>query len=161
MNAEEKFKIPGHIVFDHDGTLVNTDSSPYFLFTGMLDLLIDLKAQGFELYIWTARPRGSVLEITKNLEIASFFSDIFCSDDGLSKPHTMGLERLTRGVSKKNILHVGDSLTDINGAHDFGIEVVAACWNNPLQVNIYKAIADYTALDLNQCREIIKGKFYV
>jgi phosphoglycolate phosphatase len=161
MNSSENIINRGHIVFDHDGTLVNTDISPYSLFPGMKDLLVDLKAFGFELYIWTARPRRSVLESTKKLDIIHFFSELYCYDDGLPKPHVMGLEKLTSGISKKNILHIGDSLTDIQGAHAFGIEVVAACWNNPDQVNTYQALADYTALDLNQCREIIKGKFYV
>ena len=151
----------GHIVFDHDGTLVNTDRSPYLLFAGMKELLIELKAAQFELYIWTARPRRSVIETIEKLGIRQFFSDIYCYDDGTPKPHPMGLLKLTEGINKNNILHIGYSLTDIEGAHSFGIEVIAACWNSPDQVNKYQVIADYTALDLNQCRSIIKGKFYV
>ena len=151
----------GHIIFDHDGTLVNTDVSPYTLFAGIRELLIDLKTGGFELYIWTARPRRSVLETINKLEIAHFFTDIFCYDDGIPKPNPAGLQKLTGGIAKNEILHIGDSMTDLEGAHAYGIEVVAACWNSPDQVDKYVDIADYTALDLNQCREIIKGKFYV
>jgi phosphoglycolate phosphatase len=161
MNSLEKKRISGHIIFDHDGTLVNTDQSPYFLFDGMRELLIDLKNHGFELYIWTARPRRSVLETTKKCDILHFFNDTFCYDDGLPKPHPMGLKKLTEGIPKNEILHIGDSLTDIEGAKAFGIEVIAACWNNPLQVNKYINIADFTAVDLLQCRSIIKGKFNV
>ncbi|MBC7540785.1 MAG: HAD family hydrolase [Bacteriovorax sp.] len=156
-----KIKPSGHIIFDHDGTLVNTDISPYTLFVGMRELLIDLKAHDFELYIWTSRPRRSVIETIGRLDIAHFFTDIFCFDDGLPKPNPMGLQKLTEGIDKKEILHIGDSYTDIDGAQAYGIEVVAACWNSPDQVDKYEDIADYTALDLNQCREIIKGKFYV
>lgn len=161
MDVIEKLRPSGHIIFDHDGTLVNTEIYPYILFGGMRELLVELKSQGFELYIWTARPRRSVIKTTKNLNIGNFFKDIFCYDDGIPKPNPMGLSKLTEGISKNEILHIGDSMTDIEGAKAFGIEVVAACWNNPSQVNKYQNIADYTALDLNQCREIIKGKFYV
>lgn len=161
MNSTEKLRTPGHIVFDHDGTLVNTGWAPYTLFSGMRELLVDLKALGFELYIWTSRPRRSVVETTQKLDIASFFTDIFCYDDGLSKPNPMGLKKLTEGISKTQILHIGDSMSDIGGAQAFGIEVVAACWNAPDQVDKYKPIADYIALNLVELREIIKGKFHV
>ena len=157
----EKVSPIGHIIFDHDGTLVNTDSSPYFLFKGMREFLIELKSLDFQLSIWTARPRRSTLESLKLFGINSFFTEIFCYDDGLPKPHPMGLNMLTEGIEKKEILHIGDSLSDIEGAHAFGIEVVAACWNNPVLVKKYAEIADYTALDLVECRSIIKRKFYV
>ena len=160
MNSK-KIKPSGHIIFDHDGTLVKTDCIHYILFTGMRELLMDLKASGFELYIWTARPRHSVLEITKNLDIAKFFTNIYCYDDGLPKPNPLGLQVLTEGLDKNEIIHIGDSMTDIDGAKTYGIEVIAACWNNPNQVKNYKGIADYTALSLIQCRDIIKGKFNV
>lgn len=148
MNAA-KLEIPGYIIFDHDGTLVDTTKSPYLLFDGMRELLTDLKAQGFELFIWTARPRKSVLSILKKLDIASFFTDIYCYDDGLPKPNIMGLKKLTEGIEKKEILHIGDSLSDIDGAHNYEIEVIAACWNNLNQVEKYQGVADYMALDLN------------
>lgn len=161
MNPKEKEKTRGHIVFDHDGTLVNTSVFPYFLFDGMREFLVELKSLGFKLYVWTARPRRSTTETMAKLDINTLFTDIYCYDDGIPKPSTMGLEKLTGGISKKDILHIGDSLTDFEGAKAFGIEVIAACWNNPDQVNKYKDCADYTAANLNQCREIIKGKFHV
>ncbi|MBP9680990.1 MAG: HAD-IA family hydrolase [Bacteriovorax sp.] len=160
--SEKVFSRPmGHIVFDHDGTLVNTESSPFYLFQGMRELLIELKSQHFELYVWTARPRRSTLESLKKADILSFFTEIYCSDDGEIKPHPAGLVSLLEGLSKQNILHIGDSLTDIDGARTFGIEVIAACWNDPDQVKKYAPLADYTALNLLECRAHIKRKFHV
>lgn len=151
----------GHIVFDHDGTMVKTDQIPYVLFDGMRELLIELKNLGFELYVWTSRPRVSTKESLKKFEIGHLFSEIFCYDDGLPKPNPMGLIRLTEGIPKDNILHIGDSYTDLEGAKAYGIEVVLACWNEPSQVDKYKDIADYSALNLSELRKIIKGKFNV
>lgn len=155
----------GHIVFDHDGTLVKTDIFPYLLFDGMAELLNDLKTQGFELYVWTSRPRKSTQDSLKRFEIQQYFKDIFCYDDGLHKPNPMGLECLTVGIPKNKILHIGDSLADLEGARAYGIGVVLACWNNPDQVQIdkekYNGLADYYASDLMELRTFIKGKFYV
>lgn len=161
MGPKEKNMPIGHIVFDHDGTLVKTDVIPYVLFDGIRELLSELKSSGFELYVWTSRPRQSTQESLKKFEIQHFFSDLFCYDDGLPKPNPMGLIHLTKGHPKNIILHIGDSRTDLEGAKAYGIEAVLACWNNPDQVNNYNDIADYSALDLIELRKIIKGKFYV
>lgn len=157
----EKDSIPGHIIFDHDGTLVNTECSPFILFKGMREFLMELKSLNFELYIWTARPRRSALESIKSLGIASFFTGIYCFDDGIPKPHPMGLMNLTDGIPKNKILHIGDSPSDFEGAKLYGIEVIAACWNNTSQVKNYAELADYTAINLDECLGIIKRKFYV
>lgn len=161
MDSKNNPSATGYIIFDHDGTMVKTDVFPYLLFDGIRDLLIDLKTRGFELYVWTSRPRRSTLESLKKFDIDSFFTEIYCYDDGLPKPHPMGLMRLTEGFPKDKILHIGDSRGDLEGANAYGIEVVLACWNDPNQVDKYDDITDYTALDLSELRKIIKGKFNV
>ncbi len=161
MDSKNNLTPTGHIVFDHDGTMVKTDVFPYLLFDGIRELLIDLKSLGFELYVWTSRPRRSTLESLNKFDITSFFTEIYCYDDGLPKPNPMGLAQLTEGFSKNKILHIGDSRGDLEGANAYGIEVVLACWNDPSQVNNYNDITDYAALDLSELREIIKGKFNV
>lgn len=161
MGPKENIMPTGHLVFDHDGTLVKTDVIPYVLFDGIRELLSELKSKGFELYVWTSRPRKSTKESLKKFEIQHFFTDIFCYDDGLPKPNPMGLAHLTEGFQKDKILHIGDSTTDLEGAKAFGIEVVLACWNNPNQVDNYNDLADYSALNLIELRKIIRGKFYV
>jgi phosphoglycolate phosphatase len=154
-------KFTGYIVFDHDGTLVDTRSHPYELFEGMKDFLSELKNQGFNLVVWTARPRKSTLEITKRLGISQFFDEFYCYDDGLSKPHPQGLAKLCDGIEKSKILHIGDSLSDIEGANAFGIEVVAACWGDLNLLDKFQPLANYTATNLDECRSIIRGKFHV
>lgn len=161
MCPKEKKLPPGHIVFDHDGTMVKTDVFPYVLFDGIRELLNELKLLGYELYVWTSRPRRSTQESLKKFDIQHLFTDIFCYDDGLPKPNPMGLIQLTQGLPKNKILHIGDSFSDLEGAKAYGIEVVLACWNNTDQVDKYSDMTDYTALNLGELREIIKGKFYV
>ena len=151
--------VKGHIIFDHDGTLVNVGSGNYQLFPGILELLQELKAENFALYIWTARPRSSTQAIINQLNIAKYFLEISCVDDCLGKPHPQGLEQLTAGVDKKRILHIGDSTTDIEGATAYGIDVIAACWNNPKQAEYFKKLTPLIASEVKEVKKIIRGKY--
>lgn len=150
---------PRMIIFDHDGTLVNTDSPDFKLFKGIKELLVDLSSAGFTLSVWTARGHQSTKESLKHLEIDSYFREIYGHDDGRTKPHPMGLEKVSAGIEKKNVLHIGDSVGDLEGARGFGIDVIAACWNSTNQVEIFKLKTPFIALTPDDCRKIIADKF--
>jgi phosphoglycolate phosphatase len=157
----KKFSTPGMIIWDHDGTLVNTDTPDFKLFPGIKELLVDLTSAGFEMSVWTARGHHSTVESLKNLQIASFFREIYGHDDGLPKPHPSGLGTISEGIAKRSLLHIGDSLGDVEGAQSFGIEVIAACWNSTNQVEIFKRKKAFLAMTPDECREIIAKKFNV
>ena len=152
---------PKMIIFDHDGTLVNTDSPDFKLFPGIKELLVDLNAAGFELSVWTARGHRSTEESLKTLQIAIFFSQIYGHDDGIAKPNPMGLAKISEGFMKEELLHIGDSLGDVEGAQAFGIEVIAACWSSSNQVEIFKRKTQFVALKPDDCRKMIAAKFNV
>ena len=79
----------------------------------------------------------------------------------MPKPHPYGLEKITAGFEKKFILHIGDSLGDLEGAESFGIPVIAACWNNINQVKNFEQRTPYIAITPSDCREIIAKIFSV
>jgi phosphoglycolate phosphatase-like HAD superfamily hydrolase len=151
----------GLIIFDHDGTLVNTESSDFKVFPGIKELLVDCSNLGFELAVWTARSHRSTVESLKSFDLAQYFIEIYGHDDGLSKPHPMGLTQISGMYSKKHILHIGDSLGDVEGAQAFGIEVIAACWNSRIQVENFKMKTPFVALHPEDCRSFIAKKFNV
>lgn len=149
------------IIFDHDGTLVDTDVPDFKLFDGIKELLVDLSRAGFEMSVWTARSHRSTAESLERLEIASYFWEIYGNDDGFPKPNPWGLAKITEGFEKKNLLHVGDSVGDLEGASAFGIDVIAACWNSTNQVEIFKRKTPFLAMTPDDCRKIISDKFNV
>ncbi len=150
---------PKMIIFDHDGTLVCTETPDFSLFPGIKELLVDLVAQDFHISVWTARSHKSTVESLKRLGIAEYVGEIYGHDDGLSKPHPMGLLKITQGIEKENLLHIGDSLGDLDGAKAFGIPVIAACWNSTIQVEIFRAKTPYVAMKPADCRPIIEAHF--
>jgi len=151
--------VKGHIIFDHDGTLVEVNSSGFVVYKEMTQLLRELKNLGFDLHIWTARPRRSTLFSLKENNLESFFTHIYCSDDGMVKPHIMGLEKITDGASKKSIIHIGDSYSDFEGAKNFGIDFIAACWDEPKNGDEFKKWTENVAFTISDCRSFIYKKF--
>jgi len=149
------------VIFDHDGTLVNTETPDFKVFQGIKELLVDLNNAGFEMAVWTARSHRSTVESLKNADIASFFGEIYGHDDGMSKPHPMGLSQITNGIERDAVIHIGDSIGDLDGANAFGIAVIAACWNSTNQVEIFKSKTPFVAMTPADCRAIIAKKFNV
>lgn len=146
-----------HIVFDHDGTLVNTDGSVY-LFEGIRELLIELKANKLKLYVWTARNRYSCVQFLKSLDIIGFFEDISTSTDCESKPSPEGLYSMLGDISPKEVIIIGDSTSDIYGAKNFGSKSIGATWsfsNKSWEENLVNAQADYICKSVEECKMIL------
>ena len=76
---------PKNVVFDCDGTLVDTSSSKYKLFPGIKELLHELSSECL-LYVWTARGRSSTLRILEELGVISYFDSFSTVDDHFPKP---------------------------------------------------------------------------
>lgn len=156
---EKGFNVVSHIVFDHDGTLVDTSGHPKKMFEGINSLLKDLKQRGLKLYIWTARDRKSTQEILKNLEISSIFEDISTATDCTPKPNPDGLETMLFGVSPSQVLMIGDSYTDMMGAQEFGCKSIGVLWDDPNNQDRLDSLkhygADHICLAVDECKNLI------
>jgi len=98
------------------------------LFPGIEQLINDLLAKNYQLYVWTARDRQSTLRILKDLGVAKHFLEFRCLDDCEPKPSPRGLEEMVGDYEKDNIVMIGDSYPDLYGARSFGCASIAACW---------------------------------
>lgn len=116
-----------HVVFDHDGTLVDVMKTKA-LYPGIEELLDNLCRQGLSLYVWTARTRFSTVEFLKSLGIINRFDQLHCSTDGETKPSTEGLSEMLENVDPATVLVVGDSFADMLGAKNFGAYALGAVW---------------------------------
>lgn len=118
------------VVFDHDGTLVNTTGYPPKLFEGMKDCLSDLRAKGLKLYIWTARTRRSTVEILEYLGIMSQFELLSCGGESSAKPSSEGIKDILFDLDPKKVVVIGDSLGDMIGGSHFGGITIGAMWGH-------------------------------
>lgn len=145
-----------HIIFDCDGTLVDTRGPRVKLYPGILELLTELSFL-HKLYVWTARDRSSTLRILKELKVIQFFEEICTCDDALSKPHVAGLMRLVSDVAKQSVCVLGDSSADMLGAKNFGVLAIGVTWNNLEQDQILKDCgADFIVSHPRDCSKLIE-----
>ncbi len=145
-----------HIVFDCDGTLLDTSSFRYSLFPGIKELLADL-AQDSILYVWTARDRTSLKRILDESGVASYFDSFSTLGDALPKPHISGLKDLVGIYPKESICVIGDTMNDIQGARNFGVKSIGAGWNKEVSGAYLKEIgADFIVNDPLECSKIIR-----
>jgi phosphoglycolate phosphatase-like HAD superfamily hydrolase len=154
-----------HVIFDCDGTLVDTNSPKYKLFPGIKELISDLSTS-CTLYVWTARGRASTLRIFAELGIHSYFSAFSTVDDSIPKPHIAGLVDLVGTSPKESICVIGDSFNDMLGAKRFGVTAIGATWNLAASSDFLKdAGADFIVSHPAECSKLIqlnlKGESHV
>jgi phosphoglycolate phosphatase-like HAD superfamily hydrolase len=147
---------PKHVVFDCDGTLVDTSSSKYKLFPGIKELLQELSSECL-LYVWTARGRSSTLRILEELGVISYFDSFSTVDDHFPKPHVSGIMALVGNAPKDSICVIGDSSNDIVGAKNFGVIGIGAAWNKDVRSDVLAEMgADFIVSHPSECSNLIR-----
>ena len=126
-----------HIVFDCDGTLVDTSQLKYVLYPGINELLLGLSTD-CHLYVWTARDKKSTLRILKELGVLQYFTSVCTIDDALPKPNPHGLEELLGKGQTHKACVIGDTSNDILGAKNFGVPSIGATWNTSANAEILR-----------------------
>jgi len=147
-----------HVVFDHDGTLVDTSRLERSLYPGIKDLVHFLADNNISMYVWTARSYASTKEILNKLGLASKFIDICGSNNAPGKPSPAGLEYLIPEVEAQNVIVIGDSLGDIIGGTKFGAHCIGASWGHGDET-VAQMYAEYGAkasfLTVEECKQYI------
>lgn len=145
-----------HVVFDCDGTLIDTSRTTYELFDGIRNLIEELHTS-HKLYVWTARDRASTLRILKDNSIFHFFEAIYTSDDNYPKPQSRGLGELLGDVEMKLVWVIGDSSHDILGARNYGARSIGACWNPMVTpTHLKQTGAEFVAMSPRDCLALIQ-----
>lgn len=145
-----------HVIFDCDGTLMNTSSTKHKLFSGIKELLLTHSKDCF-FYVWTARGRVSTIKFLEEFGIYSLFDDLSTPDDAFPKPHIEGLVKLVGTTPKQSICVIGDSPNDMIGAKNFGVLAIGATWNKEANPQILRESgADFIVSHPSECSKLIE-----
>lgn len=144
------------VIFDCDGTLLDTQKVPSAFFPGIKELLLDL-SQDCQLFVWTARGRLSTLRILEDNGVRALFDGVSTIDDSPSKPHIQGLVDLVGNSPKNSICVIGDSTFDMLGARNFGVLGIGVLWNRmSTEKDLRAAGADFIVSDPTECSTLIR-----
>jgi phosphoglycolate phosphatase-like HAD superfamily hydrolase len=147
-----------HVIFDCDGTLIDTNGPKYKCFPGIKDLIQEL-ARDHLLYVWTARGRASTLRILEDEGIVQYFEGFSTPDDAFPKPHIAGLLDLVGHAPKSSICVIGDSGNDMVGAKHFGVLAIGAVWSSFASPKVLKDFgADFIVNHPSECSKLIFEK---
>ncbi|MDF2940563.1 MAG: hypothetical protein K0R66_1205 [Gammaproteobacteria bacterium] len=96
------------------------------LFDGIKEVLADLKAHNIKLAIATSKAR---VELDKSLEylgLKDFFDITCCGEEYMNKPNPAMLNHIMQifGVSSEESLMIGDTITDIEFAHNASMKII-------------------------------------
>lgn len=101
------------------------------LFAGCLELLNELKARGYALGIVTSKARAAVAVSLDALALQNHFDVIVCQDDvARHKPDPEPLLKASEqlGLSKGEVIFIGDTTFDLDCARNFGCAAFGAAW---------------------------------
>lgn len=145
------------VVFDCDGTLLDTSKYPSTFYPGIKELLLDL-ATDCQLFVWTARGRDSTLRVLEENGVRHLFEAVVTPDDAPPKPHVRGLQDLVGDSVKASICVIGDSSVDMAGARNFGVLAIGAIWNSRAEVGyLREAGADFIVSHPAECSKLIRS----
>lgn len=143
-------------IFDHDGTLANTNRRDRPLFPYIKDLLKLLNDRGVPLYVWTARDRASTAKILQQNQVYQYFEYLCCQEDGF-KPDTSGIREVL-GQSKSRVM-IGDSNADMVGGRELGAFCIGVDWTSgheSVKLELEKNGAHLVFNDSNELLNYIK-----
>ncbi len=101
-----------------------------FPYPGIEDTLKTLKAQGHRLFVATSKPEAMSIDILTRFGLAPYF-DIICgaTSDGIRNTKDAVIAHLLSQLeTTENLVMVGDTIYDVEGAKVHGIPTVAVTW---------------------------------
>lgn len=132
---------------------INTLNENYIdpLYPGIKTLISRLHKNNIATYIWTGRDRESAITLFEKHNIKDLFSDMMFMDTCIPKPNEDGLNRMLNGIAKSKIIMIGDSLTDLIGANNYGINCFIVDWHNKgKQKEFYNEGAELVTSDIDE-----------
>ena len=127
------------------------------LFEGMDKLLNDLYAQGYDMLLATSKPVHFAYQVLEYFNIKKYFSYVSACPIDESTTSKVDIMRIalehTVTKSKSEILMIGDTWFDINGAVKCGIDSIGVLYGTDGEAELKNAT--YLAKNVDEIRNIL------
>lgn len=131
------------------------------LYDGILELLFDLKNEGYRLALATSKPEVFARRILSHFGIAEAFdavagSSIEREDETKADMIRLAMKRLgLTEANKPDVLMIGDRKHDILGAKECGVDVAGVQYGYAPESELIEYGADIIAENVNALREFL------
>jgi len=132
------------------------DQMPSPLFDGITDVFDLLRERNIKIAVATGKSRVGLNRLITQTQLGHYFCDTMTADEAESKPHPQMIEDIIarQGVSKDEVIMIGDSCLDLTMANNAGVKSIGVSYGaheaeqlmalNPLGVvDNAKALLDY------------------
>lgn len=100
-------------------------------FPGIRQLLEKLKVEGYTMYVLTGRSVESLFISLTKLDAFKYFDDYYYGGfDGAIKDELLLKLIKDHGLTKDEIIYVGDSIKDIEQCKKVGVKIISAAYDN-------------------------------
>lgn len=132
------------------------------LYTGIKEVLQELKGRGCRVYLATSKPQVFSEQILEHFEIDSFFDGVvgsFLDGTRVDKSEVVAEALRLAGITSdtnKDAVMIGDREYDIYGAHKLGISAIGVLYGYGSREELEEAGADEIAVSPGQLLEILQ-----
>lgn len=129
------------------------------VFEGIVELLVNLKKQGYKVGLCTGKNRERTVEILKYLDLSQYFDVVICSDDvARPKPAPDSLELAIQslGIDQSDAVMVGDAPNDIKCAKGLKVKSIAVTWGEIEQAVLEQEQPDCIANNVCELEKLLQ-----
>ena len=96
------------------------------VFPGMADVIATLRSRGHIVGIVSSTPDAAVVRVLREAGIAVDF--VHAGSPAYLKAHALRAALRTHGLTRENVLYVGDEVRDVDACRRVGIPIIAITW---------------------------------
>ena len=129
------------------------------LYAGALELLEQLKDDGWLMAVATGKSHRGVDALFEKHRLRHFFDTVWCADDGPGKPHPFMVEQAmgALGCAPQESLMIGDAIHDISMGKAAGVRALGVSWGFGKAEELSAAGADEVHHDFASLTESLKA----
>lgn len=132
------------------------ENTPY---PGIRELLEQLIADGFRLYVATSKPEGMSIKILEHFDLAKYFTKICgaATDRSRNTKEAVIAYLMEETGEKENMIMVGDTIYDVLGAKSLGIPCIGVSWGYGETKDMEQAGAVGIAYSMQELLSMLRG----
>lgn len=143
-------------IYDYD------ENDKSFMYSGMVDLLSELKNNGNRLFIATLKPSIPTERLVRKFGLNEYFEDFYTIDkfgEHITKEDMISDIIGSYRLEPNETVMIGDAPSDIISAKNVGISGIGVLWGYGSDKEPLKLVSDFVVSNVGELRECLKSNY--